>query len=132
MVNACTSKNIRDNAIAEIIATEHSFAKMALNVGIPEAFIAYADSSAVLLRGQKLIRGLDSISVYMKKSNYEYVTLEWQPYFVDASSSGDLGYTYGDYIFSIRDSIGQVQSSEGTFHTVWKKQSDGSWKYVWD
>lgn len=46
--------------------------------------------------------------------------------------SGDLAYTYGKYNFSALSTNGEKISSTGIFHTVWKKQDDGSWKYVWD
>jgi len=51
---------------------------------------------------------------------------------VDASETGDMGYTYGKYTWQSKDSSGKVDEAKGVFHTVWKKQKDGSWKYVWD
>ena len=56
----------------------------------------------------------------------------WKPDFVDVSSSGDLGYTYGQYTFIRLDSIGNETASQGIFHTVWKRQSDGNWRFVYD
>jgi ketosteroid isomerase-like protein len=32
----------------------------------------------------------------------------------------------------VKDSVGNKKDFKGIFHTVWKKQKDGSWKYVWD
>jgi ketosteroid isomerase-like protein len=53
-------------------------------------------------------------------------------YFVDVAASGDLAYTYGQYTISSKDENGKEITKSGVFHTVWKQQSDGSWKYVWD
>jgi len=58
--------------------------------------------------------------------------LEWAPDFVDVSSSGDLAYTYGKFTFSFKDSLGNKVENKGIFHTVWKRQSNGEWKFVWD
>ena len=58
--------------------------------------------------------------------------LVWKPDYVDVSESGDLAYTYGKYTFTSRDSTGRKVVSKGIFHTVWKRQEDGSWKFVWD
>jgi len=58
--------------------------------------------------------------------------LLWKPEFVELSKSGDLGYTYVEYVFLKKDSSGNTIESKGIFHTVWKKQSDGKWKFVWD
>ena len=46
--------------------------------------------------------------------------------------SRDLGYTYGHYTFSYIDSGGNKIENKGVFHTVWKRQSDGTWRFVWD
>jgi len=118
----------------EIIETERSFAEMAVNKGIAEAFLFYADKDAILERNDVLFKGRQSIAELFEKSpsNTMEVTLSWEPDFVDVSSSGDLGYTYGKYQYVSVDSAGKRNESEGIFHTVWKRQADESWKYVWD
>jgi ketosteroid isomerase-like protein len=60
------------------------------------------------------------------------VSLKWTPDFIDVAASCDLGYTYGKYTFAVTDSTGKVNESRGYFHTVWKKQKDGNWRFVWD
>jgi ketosteroid isomerase-like protein len=56
----------------------------------------------------------------------------WTADFVDVSDDGTLGYTYGKYLLKVRQPNKTTKEYKGTFHTVWKKQTDGSWKYVWD
>ena len=48
------------------------------------------------------------------------------------SGSGDLGYTYGNYVFISKDKDGKIVASYGKYMSVWKKQKDGSWKVVVD
>jgi hypothetical protein len=43
-----------------------------------------------------------------------------------------MAYTYGKYVWTVRNGEDTVISKQGVFHTVRKKQKDGSWKYVWD
>lgn len=119
---------------SEVLETEKEFAQMAKEEGIPEAFLAFAAHDAVLMRNNSLIIGKDSIQQSFEKSKTDYkkITLSWEPDFVDVSASGDLGYTYGKYIFSVKDSLGNESVSEGIFHTVWKRQPDGKWRFVWD
>ncbi len=31
-----------------------------------------------------------------------------------------------------KDSIGNDIDNKGVFHTVWKRQADGEWRFVWD
>ena len=52
--------------------------------------------------------------------------------YIDVAASGDLAYSYGDYQFSALNENNEPVEASGIFHTVWKRQSDGSWKYVWD
>jgi ketosteroid isomerase-like protein len=117
----------------EIIETEHAFAEMAKKEGIPNAFLTFAADEVAVLRGKNLIRGKSALKAsYENNSSSGKATLVWSPDFVDVSSSGDLGYTYGKYTYTSTDSSGNVISNEGVFHTVWKRQPDGKWKFVWD
>ena len=118
----------------EIVNTEKEFADMAKKEGIPKAFISFADDNAVLMRNNALIIGKESLKTSFGKQDQGSgnVSLTWAPDFVDVSASGDLGYTYGKYEYSVTDSLGNVTLDSGIFHTVWKRQSDGSWRFVWD
>lgn len=117
----------------EIIETERAFAEMAQKEGIPKAFLTFAADDVAMLRGKDLIKGKIALRAsYENQTVSSDVTLTWTPDFVDVSSSGDLGYTYGKYIYTSTDSLGNKQTNEGIFHTVWKRQTDGTWKFVWD
>jgi len=65
-------------------------------------------------------------------STTSLILITWSPDFVETSQDGTIGYTYGNYTWQSKDSSGKVNEAKGVFHTVWKKQKDGSWKYVWD
>ncbi len=135
VVTSCMkeTKNDIEKWKQEIIATEHAFNEMAKTDGIPNAFITFAADDAVLLRNNMLIKGKEALKEsYEKRFPSGKVSLTWAPDFVEVSSSGDLGYTYGKYLYTATDSLGNSTSKEGIFHTVWKRQADGKWKYVWD
>lgn len=102
---------------------------MAKEEGIATAFYTFADDSAVIRRGPGVIKGKQAIKEFYEKQP-QSGELQWSPDFADVS--GDLGYTYGKFTFSLKDSTGKVNETHGIFHTVWKKQKDGSWKFVWD
>ena len=135
IVQAC-SNNSKEELVAqwkqEIIQTENDFSAMAVKDGIPAAFLAYAAQDAVLKRGNNLVVGRDAIKERFAQQNQGNVKLEWSPDFVDVSESGDLGYTYGNYTFTSTDSLGNKVEDKGIFHTVWKRQADGEWRFVWD
>jgi ketosteroid isomerase-like protein len=122
-----------ENAKHEIEKAEKDFAQMAADKGIAEAFYFFADSNATIKRqNDTLIHGKQPIKNYYSTPFYQKATFKWSPELVDASPDGSMGYTYGKYVWSSTDSAGKPITFNGVFHTVWKKQPDGSWKYVWD
>jgi ketosteroid isomerase-like protein len=114
----------------EIVQTERDFAKMVQEEGIEKAFITFADENAVLQRNNDLVIGKERIAAHYQGQNSK--GLSWKPDFVEVSNSGDLGYTYGRYRFTSVDSSGHTQEQTGVFHTVWKRQDDRTWRFVWD
>lgn len=105
---------------------------MVAEKGLQSAFTYFAAPGAVINRNDSIVAGIASINLFYSKPSANKISLKWSPDFTDVAASGDLGYTYGNYRFSSTDSSGKVVEYRGIFHTVWKKQPDGSWKYVWD
>jgi ketosteroid isomerase-like protein len=119
--------------IQQIAQTEKAFEKMAFDKGITAAFYFYADSNAVINRGKdSLIYGKDNIRNFYEKKNYTNATVNWTPDFIDISEDGTMAYTYGKYVWRVKQNDGNFKEFHGVFHTVWKRQVDNTWKYVWD
>jgi len=116
----------------EIRETEMEFEKMAADSGLAAAFAYFAADSGVVNASDSLFIGKEAIHSFYQGWAGNDMRLQWSPDFVDVSASGDLGYTYGKYIFSYKDSLGRLVQSNGIFHTVWKRQQDGTWRFVWD
>src|SRR6185436_15825027 len=57
--------------------------------------------------------------------------LSWEPVSADVSRAGDLGYTTGPWEFRPNGPEDQPVAF-GQYFTIWKKQTDGSWKAVLD
>ena len=47
---------------------------------------------------------------------------------VEVSRSGDLAYTQGTYATELNLAGGKTATEHGKWVSIWKKQSDGSWK----
>lgn len=62
----------------------------------------------------------------------EGTSLTWTPIKADMASSGDLGYTYGNYVYTAKNKEGKTVTSYGKYTSIWKKQKDGQWKVVVD
>ena len=112
--------------------TEKAFAVMAAKEGQKKAFLYFADDEAVLQRGNSLIKGKSAIAKYFDDNPAHFIKFVWSPEYIDVSISGDMGYTYGPYEYEMLDKNGTLKKGGGIFHTVWKRQKDGQWRYVWD
>jgi len=133
LLAGCGNSKSREDSQKEILMTEKAFEKMTSTQGIAEAFYHFADKNAVIKReNDTLITGSENIKTYYEKKGLKGAVVTWTPDFIDVSESGDIGYTYGKYSWKIKASDGKMAEYKGVFHTVWKKQKDKSWKYVWD
>lgn len=134
LINSCQTPPTlvsHEKLKSELFAVEKAFCAMAQSEGVEKAFLYFSADSAVILNRDRLLKGKEAI-----RKRYQTfpqnAKLEWIPDFADVSISGDLGYTYGKYTFTSTDSLGHITKSGGIFHTVWKRQPDGKWKFVWD
>jgi ketosteroid isomerase-like protein len=77
--------------------------------------------------------GFDSWETIRKQPPWpEGTTLSWTPIKAEMAASGDLGYTYGNYVYVMKDKEGKLVTRRGKYASIWKKQKDGSWKVVVD
>lgn len=129
---SCNQKINHEAIKEEIMKAEKSFNDHASKKGIAAAFYEFAAEDAVIKReNDTLIKGKDAIKNYYSNPKYSEANVTWKPDFVNTSEDGTMAYTFGEYIWATTDSIGNKKEFKGIFHTVWKKQADGSWKYVW-
>ena len=118
-----------NKAKIELMETDRQFSKMSVEKGMKTAFIEYIDSNGVLLKpGYLPLVGANAID-YLIQQNDTAFTLTWQPHNAYVSKAGDLGYTYGIYSFALKSLDSTVY---GTYVSIWKKQEDGTWKFILD
>lgn len=129
----CVHSKSKEEINNEIFQTEKAFEKMTSEKSIAEAFYNFADNNAVIKReNDTLISGKENIKIYYEKKNAKNAIVNWTPDFIYVSDCGNLAYTYGKYVWKVKRDNGETVEYKGIFHTVWKRQSDNSWKYVWD
>ena len=117
---------------AEVAAMEDAFCAMGREKGLLAAFqhfaapdVAFIDTDPRQWRGAPAVRermGPDQPGV----------VLTWSAYYADISDDGTLGYNYGRYESRRPGKDGKEIVRGGWFLTIWKRQPDGSWKYVMD
>jgi ketosteroid isomerase-like protein len=113
----------------ELMRTDVEFSWMSLCSSRAEAFLHYMTADALLLnRG---VRGREAARENFK-SDPPGMRLSWGPTLVDVSVAGDLGYTVGIWHRSVPTDVGKVSEFSGMFCTVWRRQPDGTWKFICD
>lgn len=128
---AACSENTKQNAADELIRVEKMFSHMSESKGMSVAFNYYCDSDGVLLRPNSMpVIGKSNIAAALASTSDKLFTLTWKPIDAILASSGDLGYTYGTYLIEYMDE--QVPDGKGTYVTIWRKNSEGEWRFLLD
>jgi ketosteroid isomerase-like protein len=130
---SCSKKNNSEEVKQALLNADVEFSKYSESQGQIKAFIQYADENATLMRPNSMpvISKKEIEKLYSTKSDTSYV-LTWKPLFAEVAESADLGYTYGTWLLIAKNEEQKGINSEGTYSTVWKKQNDGSWKWLLD
>ena len=117
---------------AELVRTEAEFFSYALEHGFNEAVHAYIADDGFVANSLTLGRDtpVERATTEQAKSPRRTEVIRWQPLHAEVAASGDLGYTWG-----VAES---APAKEGPFKpygiyvTIWKRQPDGKWKFVYD
>ncbi len=122
-----------ENYKKELINADKDFYKESTLRGTGRAFIDFAADDVILMRQDQFpITGKNQlIKNYLNRDTVK-TPLKWQPVLADVSPDGMLGYTFGNWEFTSKDNNGKLVTGCGNYVTVWKRQHDGSWKYVFD
>jgi ketosteroid isomerase-like protein len=122
----------RSGALEDIRAADTDFSKDASKFGTGEAFGRYAASDAQMFSGPgEFISGPAAITQSFG-SPTEKSSLVWHPVHGEVSQAGDLGFTVGNAVFTGEREDGARILRYSKYLTVWKKQRDGSWRFVVD
>ena len=125
-VNVVPSAPVRGRADpAQLISADSLFAAMSVSQGAKPAFLAFAAEDAISFGGgPQLNRGRAAIGAAFDGFPSGAV-LAWWPVGAAIAESGDLGCTIGEATI---ESLHQYSK----YLTIWKRQKDGSWKFVAD
>lgn len=105
---------------APVVAAERAFAADGLSLGIKQSFLKHMADDAIVFQPDP-VNAREAISA---QSDRPGPKLEWWPVWAGIAASGDLGFTTGPYALEgVR---------RGHYFTIWKKQADGSWKWLYD
>ena len=98
---------------------------------LSKAVAFFDEHGSMLAPNAPVATGKAAISQLIAR-DFTYGDLTWRAEKAGVSQSGDLGYTSGDYQFRFKNPSGSPVVDNGKYLTVWKKQTDGSWKVLFD
>jgi ketosteroid isomerase-like protein len=115
------------SALFSMRETERNFARASVANGRNAAFAEYFAEKSVLFTDKWITNGKQ----YSKERKPSPVVLKWEPEYMDISDSRDFGISTGPWeAQEYRPNTSPLAT--GYFLTVWKKQTDGTWKVILD
>lgn len=106
-----------------IIAAERAFAARAGEVGWIGAFKEYTAPDGLLLGQAGLVSAPERLAALADDGNR---SLYWAPTYAGIARSGDFGFTTGPASFDAE------RTPAIQYFTVWRRQPDGSWRWIYD
>ena len=94
----------------------------------------YAEDAVLMVPETPAVTGKDAICAALKQMVADPAfALTFQARRVEVSKSGDIGFSEGSYRMTVTDPATKKSIDDrGSYVTVYRKQSDGSWKAVSD
>jgi len=114
-----------------LLDADGAFAALSVAQDLSRAFSTYA-AGLVMSFGRDfsfLLGKQEVIDFYRSKPGQ---ILSWTPLFAGSTESGDLGFTVGTAVDTVRSPDGKVERSPMKYLTLWARQADGSWRFVAD
>jgi ketosteroid isomerase-like protein len=113
----------------KLLATDKHWSELDLE----EQLTFLAEDAIYLGEGVPLVSGKEAITqAWRQEEQLPGFSLTWQPDSAEISTSGELGYTFGSNEVNLINATGVRTTTKGKYVTIWRKQSDGSWKVVVD
>lgn len=123
----CQKKIDFEAAKAELRQVAEEFNKENFESGYIEGYYNYmAEDALILPPGAQPVMGREKYYAQMKAEGL-VGQLEGDVLGAKVSASGDMGWTYGRWIFTVQDSLGNPVVSYGKYLCTWAK-IDGQWK----
>ena len=127
ILTSCSNQPNMEELKGEIIKSDKAMSELAAKEGFLKAILFYANDDIVkFYEGELPIIGKSAFEQAASgKSGPK--TLTWEPVKAEAAESGELGYSWGNWKFILKDT-----TIYGNYFTLWKKHKDGSWKVALD
>ncbi|HEX8570471.1 MAG TPA: nuclear transport factor 2 family protein [Caulobacteraceae bacterium] len=123
LLGGCATTRAPAPSADAVIAAERAFAADAQVMSTRAAFLKHAADHGVMVRGGEAVNAKTFIASWPQENDAGYI--KWWPAMAGVARSGDFGFTTGPAIFG---------KDEGFSHyfTIWERQADGQWRWLFD
>jgi ketosteroid isomerase-like protein len=118
---------------AELMQLSREWSDLVSTAPIEEWIGLWAEDAVLMPPDLPPIRGRAAIREYVEAAaQVPGSHISWVPEEVHVARSGDMAYMIERNVITVNDSLGDQITAHGKVITVWRKDSDGSWRNVVD
>ena len=129
-VGSVNAQGKMNAAQKKLLNADQEFSRTSVKKGAAAAFYLYLTDNAMQLpEGSFPIYGKKAIFDTMMQGNY---ALSWTPIRAEVAESGELGWTWGNFIVVVFKEDGTNSTGFGKYLNIWNKDEDGNWKVAVD
>jgi len=134
IILSCNQQKIDTKVeVEKLMQTSREWSQTVSTRDLEKTLAYWADDAVVLSAGQPMLTGKKEISKMVEESfKTPGFTISWEPLSGEVSQSGDMTYLIEKETMTMNDSTGKTITIHSRSVTVWKKQTDGTWKNVVD
>jgi ketosteroid isomerase-like protein len=128
----CAGPALASEASDSLLNADRALAAQSHAIGFVPAYSkAMAPDARKLDGGAPTAIGRDAILAQMAHYPAD-LQIEWKPEEAVVAQSGELGYTWGHFVATHHDKDGKLVTAYGKYLDVWRRQSDGVWRWIAD
>lgn len=130
----CNEQKVDTKAEGErLMELSREWSRSAATDSIEKTLSYWADDAIVMSPGQPPIKGKKAIREMVEStSKIPGFKISWEPLSVAVAKSGDIAYMIEQNQITVNDSLGNPHSEFNKSVTIWRKETDGSWKNIVD
>lgn len=131
-LSAACSHAVAPPSVDELFAIDRAFSARSAEIGAGPAFVEFASEDVRAFPGGGVtLKGIDALADWTSGWSKER-SITWEPEEAFISASEDFGYTWGYATFAGKDENGEPTENYGKYVTIWRRQSNGEWKWIAD
>jgi uncharacterized protein (TIGR02246 family) len=131
---SCNQKEVNTKSEGEkLMQTSREWSQKTASKNADTILSYWTDDAVVISAGEPTLKGKDAIRGMVeggfKNPGFQ---ISWEPKSAEIAKGGDMGYLLETTKITMTDSLGKASVVNFNAVTIWKKQTDGSWKCAVD